>query len=38
VLCERGFISPEDLSLVTVTDEPADAVAAIVAACHEKKS
>jgi uncharacterized protein (TIGR00730 family) len=29
-LCDRGFISREDLSLVTVTDEPAEAVAAIV--------
>ncbi len=38
VLCDRHFISPEDLALVTVTDEPADAVAAIVAACDEKTS
>ena len=29
-LAQRAFISPEDLSLVTVTDEPAEAVAAIV--------
>jgi hypothetical protein len=35
-LAERGFIGPDDLSLVTVTDEPGEAVAAIVAACDEK--
>ena len=35
-LAKRGFISAEDLSLVTVTDDPADAVAAIVD-CYARK-
>jgi uncharacterized protein (TIGR00730 family) len=36
VLEERRFISPEDLALVMVTDEPREAVAAIVEACRRK--
>jgi uncharacterized protein (TIGR00730 family) len=32
----RGFVSPEDLTLLTVTDEPADAMGAIVD-CYERK-
>jgi uncharacterized protein (TIGR00730 family) len=36
-LCDRGFISRDDLSLVTVTDEPAEAVAAIAERYRRKQ-
>ena len=35
-LCDRGFISREDLELVTVTDEPAEALA-VTAKYYERK-
>ena len=36
-LCNRRFISREDLSLVTVTDEPAEAVAAVAERYRRKQ-
>ena len=36
-LCDRGFVSRADLSLVTVTDEPAEAVAAIAERYRRKQ-
>jgi hypothetical protein len=36
-LCERGFISREDLELVTVTDDPLEAVT-VIAERYRRKS
>ena len=37
VLVPRGAVSPRDLDLVTVTDDPAEAVAAMVDAAEERR-
>jgi len=37
VLEEQRFIAPEDLALLTVTDDPQDAVDAVVEACRRKR-
>jgi len=36
VLADQGFMAREDLALLTVTDEPKEAIATIVAACAKK--
>jgi uncharacterized protein (TIGR00730 family) len=38
VLAEQRFISHDDLALLTVTDEPKEAIEAIVAACAKKEA
>jgi uncharacterized protein (TIGR00730 family) len=37
-LCDGGFVSREDLSLVTVTDKPGEAVAAIAESYRQKEA